>query len=428
VTGAENVDAFVAAAQTLSLLGIDENRPVDPFAAIDRLGLDLVIADLDNLLGAVLPQGNGGVLVTSRRGVGVQRYTAAHEIGHWILHREMTMMDGQDDILGRPSTARERQAQLFAAYFLMPPPLIEAAVTRYDVRSGQVIPEQVYLISRDVNVSYEAAARRLARLRLVTEGELERLLRFGRMRALQSAFAGRRPTQGVCDLWEANVHSNRASLAVREGDDVVVILPENRTTGWQWLDDIARRERGNARFPRPAPPLGKSEQSVPTTRPTKVRAADVRAALALLPGEETLDDPQARTMSDPQPLQVVADDFDVVGIPNGPRERQRFRRGIASAAVESSASVDVPVPEKRVGATGQRSIAVHCAEAGAWPFVLHYAHIADPTADDALEFRIEILVDPTPTHAYRLRRLAIDFDERLPGDPDDAEVFEVSAT
>lgn len=428
MTGGQSVDAFVAAAQTLSLLGIDENRPVDPFAAIDRLGLDLVIADLDNLLGAVMPQGNGGVLVTSRRGVGVQRYTAAHEIGHWILHREMTVMDGQDDILGRPSTALERQAQLFAAYFLMPPPLIEAAVARYDVRSGQVLPEQVYLISRDVNVSYEAAARRLASLRLVTEGELERILRVGRMRALRSAFGGRRPTEGISDLWEANVHSNRASLSVREGDDVVVILPENRTTGWQWLDDIARRERGNVRFPRPAPPLGEPMQAVPTARPAKVRAADVRAALALLPEEETLDDPMARTVSDPQPLQVVADDFDVSGIPNTPRERQRTRSEIAYAAVESTVSTQVPVPEKRVGAIGQRSITVHCSEAGVWPFVLHYAHIADPTAADALEFRIELLVNPTPTHAYRLRRLTIDLDERLPGDPDDAEVFEVSAT
>jgi hypothetical protein len=34
-------------------------------------------------------------------------------------------------------------------------------------------------------------------------------------------------------------------------------------------------------------------------------------------------------------------------------------------------------------------------------------------------------VDPTPTHAYRLRCLAADLDVRFPGDPDDEEIFEV---
>ena len=172
MTRPQPIDALVAAADTLRLLGIDQAQPVDPFAAIDQLGLNLVIADLDNLLGAVLPHGNGGVLITSRRSVHVQRYTAAHEIGHWILHTDQLRLDGDEQVLGLPSSRRERQAQLFAAYFLMPPPLIQAAVSRHGLRRGAIRPEQVYLVSRDADVSYEAATRRLATMKLIDSSEI----------------------------------------------------------------------------------------------------------------------------------------------------------------------------------------------------------------------------------------------------------------
>ena len=62
MTASGRADALVAADETLVLLGIDQSYVIDPFAAIDRLGLALHITNLDNLLGAVVPEGNGGVL------------------------------------------------------------------------------------------------------------------------------------------------------------------------------------------------------------------------------------------------------------------------------------------------------------------------------------------------------------------------------
>ena len=82
-------------------MAIDQGAVIDPFAAIDRLGLTLNITKLDNLLGAVVPQGDGGVLITSERSPAIQRYTAAHEIGHWILHEDHLRMDGEAEVLGQ---------------------------------------------------------------------------------------------------------------------------------------------------------------------------------------------------------------------------------------------------------------------------------------------------------------------------------------
>jgi hypothetical protein len=133
MSASRRADAIVAAAETLEALVIDQSAVIDPFAAIDQLGLTLCITKLDNLLGAVVPHGDGGVLITSERSPAIQRYTAAHEIGHWILHEEHLRMDGETEVLGRPSSQMEREAQLFAGYFLMPPPLLDRAIAAYDI-------------------------------------------------------------------------------------------------------------------------------------------------------------------------------------------------------------------------------------------------------------------------------------------------------
>jgi predicted secreted protein len=432
MTNPRRVDALVAAEQTLTTLGIDQSRPVDPFAAIEALGLDLVIADLDNLLGAVLPHGHGGVMVTSERGAGVQRYTAAHEIGHWILHQNQLRLDGPTEILGRPTDELERQAQLFAAYFLMPPPLMEAAIDRHGLRRFGSEPERVYLISRDLQVSYEAAARRLANMGLLHDADLTSLLKVGRLAAMRRAFGGRRPLRGASDLWSAGAALDQMHLPVREGDDVLVTLPENRTTGWQWLDDDAIDELRNAdRSPRARPvPPSKSVTSQTNSRDTApdgidahLSPATVRAALELVPTSKA---PAAvhNIARDDTPLRVIADDFTLGGDDAArPRSLERRRREIAGSAHSDA----VPLADIRIGATGQRTLAVHCAEPGSWILRLRYAHAHDPESAPAAQYELHLDVDPTPTHAYRLRRLAADLDAQVPGDPGDYETFAVTA-
>jgi predicted secreted protein len=427
MTHPRRIDALIAAEQTLSALGVDQSRPVDPFAAIESLGLQLVIADLDNLLGAVLPHGHGGVLVTSQRGAGVQRYTAAHEIGHWILHQNQLRLDSRDDILGAPTDELERQAQLFAAYFLMPPPLMQAAADRHGVTRSGADPARVYLISRDLHVSYEAAARRLSNMGLLGAAELAALLKVGRLPAMRRAFAGRRSSRGAADLWSADTALNEQHLPVREGDDVLVTLPENRTTGWQWLDDdaiAALRNTDRRPRPRPAPPTPGQPVQTPAREAAaqghdaRRSSADVRAALHLVP------DPQRAGPDDAvrdAPLAVIADDFTVGDDAADPRALVRRRRAVAGGSHDDP-SIGGPL----VGATGQRTLAVHCPEPGHWVLRLQYAHAHDPRSAAAVHYELHLDVDPTPTHAYRLRRLAADMDTRMPGDPGDDEIFAVT--
>ncbi|MBI2692769.1 ImmA/IrrE family metallo-endopeptidase [Mycobacterium nebraskense] len=422
------IDALVAAADTLRLLDIDQTRPIDPFAAIDQLGLNLVIADLDNLLGAVLPHGNGGVLITSQRPIGVQRYTAAHEIGHWILHSDQLRLDGHEQILGQPSSQRERQAQLFAAYFLMPPPLMQAAVSRHGLKSGEVRPEQVYLVSRDVDVSYEAATRRLAAMKLIDSTEVSGLLKVTRLNALKRAFDGHRPKDGHADLWRADATVEHPPLPVREGDDVLIVLPENRTTGWQWLDAAAVRRRNNAvRRSRPTAPAADHDTALTDRIDAQYEPSENSIPLRLAAQANAVDDHLGFSDADEEaPLTVVGDEFRIKGDEPTAQGRQRRRQLRAAVTTDTDlvrARDDTGVI---VGGAGQRTVAVHCARPGEWTFDLQYTHAYDPYQPPAAEYQLRVQVEPTPNHAYLLRRLSADLDKRLPGDPDDDMVFEVA--
>ena len=152
--------ALEAAASLLRRLNIDEEQPVDVFDAVRRLGLWLTFHRLDRLLGTFVPVATGGVMITTERPPAVQRYTAAHEIGHVAMDHSVAL-DDEEFIFAPTAPERERLAQLFATYFVMPPALVFRTSASHGISRHQVTPAQAYLVARDMRVSYEAAVRQL---------------------------------------------------------------------------------------------------------------------------------------------------------------------------------------------------------------------------------------------------------------------------
>jgi Zn-dependent peptidase ImmA (M78 family) len=429
VSASRRVDALVAAAETLDALAIDQGAVIDPFVAIDRLGLTLNITKLDNLLGAVVPQGDGGVLITSERSPAIQRYTAAHEIGHWILHERQLRMDREAEVLGQPSSEMEREAQLFAGYFLMPPPLFNRAIAAYGLRPGGVHPEHVYRLSRDLDVSYEASARRLYMARLIDRTALTQILELGRMAAMQRASAGHRPADGLADVWDATSDEEVVSLVVEEHDEVIVGFDEQRLAGWRWMtaEELARRNSGSARpLQRPVAPA--ASQVGPDRRAGErdnLPTLDTRAALE--PHREPEFDPGHSDLGRLEPpAAVVEDTFEARDERETPAQRRR-RRAARARGWSSQADDHVDDAGPQIGGNGVRTLVVRTAVAGEWNLQLYYAHTYDPRDEPLLTYELRLRVQPTPTTAFRIRRLHSDLDQRLPGDPDDGEEFEVDA-
>jgi len=71
-----------------------------------------------------------------------QRFTVAHEIAHFLLHREEIGDGIEDDVLYRSalSDRREQQANRLAADILMPEGLLEQAVGDAEIRNVEDVP------------------------------------------------------------------------------------------------------------------------------------------------------------------------------------------------------------------------------------------------------------------------------------------------
>jgi hypothetical protein len=115
----------------------------DPEAACRLLGLQFLP---DSHLGSyggtatagMLDRRNMAVLLASstRYGFEAQRFTAAHEVGHFVLHPdEVLFRDRSLSDHGKERPPKEREADYFAACFLMPPKLLgEAFRVRFQGR------------------------------------------------------------------------------------------------------------------------------------------------------------------------------------------------------------------------------------------------------------------------------------------------------
>src|SRR5712691_6731407 len=97
----QRIQAAESANRLLDEVSVDQSEQIDVFGMCEELGLWLAFLPMDNLLGAFVAEGAGGVLVTTQRPIPLQRYTAAHEIGHWRLdHGHGLALDGEEHILG----------------------------------------------------------------------------------------------------------------------------------------------------------------------------------------------------------------------------------------------------------------------------------------------------------------------------------------
>ena len=250
--------AASSASRLLVEAGVDQTRQVDVFGMIESLGLWLAFFPLDGLLGAYLPEGAGGILVTTERSTPIQRYTAAHELGHWRLDDgHDAALDTEADVLGRSEFERESLAQVFAGALLMPPPLVHSILSRRSPTS--VGPLDVYTVAREAGVSYEAAARQLHHLDRITQPELRELLQVQPLQVKQAIGAGRRPVVGAADVWPVDMAWHNQHLRVRTNDEIVISLPEDRSTGYRW--SIASTDQKPPRPATPPPPPFADEHS-----------------------------------------------------------------------------------------------------------------------------------------------------------------------
>lgn len=109
--------------------------------------------------------------VNSRNSSKRQRFTIAHELGHWCLHEgkplivdQSVMINKRDDVSSQATDVEEIDANHFAAELLMPKQFVADAVRRH-MRTGIGSREElVTTLARDFDVSTDAMGWRLINL------------------------------------------------------------------------------------------------------------------------------------------------------------------------------------------------------------------------------------------------------------------------
>lgn len=158
---------------------------LDIYSFIMQLGIKLLWGGFSKLAGAYLRKGikNGG---TELEGYGIavncahpierQRFSAAHELGHHILGHEGKI--GSYIRISNEQT--ERDANIFAAELLMSERLVSRAYKSIsddpDVRSDCDLADAIYLMSKQLQVSFSALCHRLEHFRILNRSQKAELL------------------------------------------------------------------------------------------------------------------------------------------------------------------------------------------------------------------------------------------------------------
>lgn len=172
-----NRAAEAAADQILTKFNI-KSIPVPVERIASKLKLAIMPYDFgQSVSGALFIQEEGVSIGVNPSESGVRRrFTIAHEIGHYLLHRnkESLFVDKKgmgmkihyrDEESSTGENKQEREANAFAAALLMPKVLIQKKITQlYEQDADQSPDDIIYKLSKSFEVSNVAMSYRLTNL------------------------------------------------------------------------------------------------------------------------------------------------------------------------------------------------------------------------------------------------------------------------
>ena len=229
-------------------LGDKRTQRIDVFDSINRRGATLMFKPLDKVLGAFMkPGGNPGIILNTRRPLGMQRFTAAHELGHLALGHDPHVDD--EGILRRGPIAdctvygqvspEEREADAFASYFLLPPHLIttQMELQDWDPRSF-TRPDIAYQASLRFGTSYSAAIYGLEREKVITQNTRQEILKT-KPEDLKLELIGDHPLPNPrhSDVWLLTERDEGAVVEAGRSDLFLLRLGEATGAGYVWTFD-----------------------------------------------------------------------------------------------------------------------------------------------------------------------------------------------
>lgn len=156
--------------------------PIDPFELLNDRKTVITFSDFDKLEGLLLYEKEKSVVsINMNRPVTRQRFTAAHELGHILMHTEIKGNNFLCPISG-VKTDIEKEADYFASNLLMPTDELNKRIDVYQDKNGKVGLDDCLLIAEYFGVSFEACVKTICfRVKRFKEDldnkELDKLIR-----------------------------------------------------------------------------------------------------------------------------------------------------------------------------------------------------------------------------------------------------------
>jgi len=213
---------------------------IDIFAMLVEHDIPVMFQPLENLLGAFVDYPDNGIMVTSQRPLPVQRFTAAHELGHKVLGHEASF--DEEEVLSRGLFAgegeydrREIQANAFASQLLTPSWLLARHMkgqgwTRDDLSD----PVVVYQLSLRMGSSYTATCYAIEQANGIDALTRERLLKVKPKAIKRSLVSPYERENWYGDIWLVTSRDNGMLLEGGRSDLIVVQVEEHPSSGYRW--------------------------------------------------------------------------------------------------------------------------------------------------------------------------------------------------
>lgn len=236
----ELLRATTEAARVLSQFPVGQRTSIDIVTAVTELGIPLLFRPLAGLWGASITVGDElrGILVTTKLGLPVQRFTLAHELGH-VLLRHRTSLDETISFAGRfgPKSrpTEEVAADTFASELLAPRSLMLAASKRHGwTREVLSDPATVYQLSLRLGISFPAACWALAAHNVLPQ-ETARSLQDQTVKELKVSLASASLIANPwADVWRLTDGDTESFLEAGPDDIFAVHFQENASAGYLW--------------------------------------------------------------------------------------------------------------------------------------------------------------------------------------------------
>lgn len=236
----EILRATSEAARVLDQSPRNNRTSFDIIGAVTKRNIPLLFRPLDKLWGAFISAEDreGGIIVTTKVGLPVQRFTLAHELGHLLLGHQSSL-DETIEFAGRNGSksrlTQEVAADTFASELLGAGPLLRESAKRHQWTKKKLhAPDNIYQLSLRLGISYQAMCWALVTSKVLTRAEAVRM-QAKPVKSLKQALAPAELLRNSwADVWSLTEADSGTFLEAGPNDIFAVHVQDHASAGFVW--------------------------------------------------------------------------------------------------------------------------------------------------------------------------------------------------